>query len=174
MPLIHYINQGGPIMYLLLILNIIGLALIFAKVLTFNRENKNFAQTAKGLKGNMESTPTKGTNSDSTIELAKQEISYYISELEKGLNTLKVIAAVSPLLGLLGTVIGVLMAFQVMSQTGLSDPSNFAEGISMALITTVGGMIVAIPNFIGHSYLVGMLDRFEVKLEKELMSNILS
>ena len=93
--------------------------------------------------------------------------------LEKGLNTVKIIASISPLLGLLGTVIGVLVAFRVMSQTGLNNPASFAQGISMALITTVGGMIVAIPHYIGHNYLIGMVDQFETNLEKELLSDVL-
>jgi biopolymer transport protein ExbB len=60
-----------------------------------------------------------------------------------------------------------------MSQTGLNNPASFAQGISMALITTVGGMIVAIPHFIGHNYLIGMLDSLESKLEKKILVKIL-
>jgi biopolymer transport protein ExbB len=60
-----------------------------------------------------------------------------------------------------------------MSSTGLNNPAHFAKGISMALITTVGGMIVAIPNFIGHNYLVGMLDNLEANIEKKLLSKVL-
>ena len=82
-------------------------------------------------------------------------------KLENGLNTIKIIAAISPLLGLLGTVIGVLMSFSQMAKGGMGDPSSFANGISLALITTVGGLIVAIPHYIGHNYLLGNLDELE-------------
>jgi len=107
------------------------------------------------------------------IELIKQEIQSYMHGLEKGINTIKIIAQIAPLLGLLGTVVGVLMAFKVISQTGMSNPANFAEGISVALITTVGGLIVAIPHFIAHSYLLGYLDQIESTLERELISKVL-
>ena len=115
----------------------------------------------------------KNTDSNGLIELSKQELSGVMGEMEKGLNTVKIIASISPLLGLLGTVIGVLIAFRVMSQTGLNNPASFAQGISMALITTVGGMIVAIPHYVGYNYLLGMLDKIETKLENNILTNIL-
>ena len=59
-----------------------------------------------------------------------------------------------------------------MASTGLSNPSDFAGGISMALLTTVAGMIVAIPHFIGHSYLIDLVDRFESTVEKEVISKV--
>jgi biopolymer transport protein ExbB len=76
-------------------------------------------------------------------------------------------------MGLLGTVIGVLMAFQIMSESGLTDPSAFAKGISMALITTVGGLVVAIPHYVGHNYLLGMVDNLESDLEKQVLTKII-
>ena len=90
-----------------------------------------------------------------SLSFQKKELETYIGEEEKGLATIKIIASISPLLGLLGTVLGVLVSFNKMSQAGLGDPSVFASGISMALITTVSGLIVSIPHYIGHSYLVG-------------------
>jgi len=65
------------------------------------------------------------------------------------------------------------MAFQVMSEQGLNNPEHFAQGISMALITTVGGLLVAIPHYIGHSYMLGMLDQIETNLEKNLLTKLL-
>lgn len=172
MSLFDYIRQGGPIMYILLTLNVVGFAIMISKFLVFNQEKKKLEQTAERLGDRVKS---EGANQDagSVIELAKQEVSYEVSSLERGINTVKVIATVSPLLGLLGTVIGVLVAFRVMSQTGLNNPASFAQGISMALITTVGGMIVAIPHYIGHNYLIGMMDRLEVDLEKRILHKVL-
>lgn len=172
MSLFDYIRQGGPIMYILLALNVIGFAIMISKALIFNQENKKIDQTAERL-GARVKDESKNQDTGSVIELAKQEVSLEVSSLEKGLNTVKVIATVSPLLGLLGTVIGVLIAFRVMSQTGLNNPASFAQGISMALITTVGGMIVAIPHYIGHNYLLGMMDRLEVNLEKKILHKVL-
>lgn len=172
MSLFDYIRQGGPIMYILLTLNIVGFAIMISKFLVFNQEKKKLEQTAERL-GDQVKSEAGNQDAGSIIELAKQEVSYEVSSLERGINTVKVIATVSPLLGLLGTVIGVLVAFRVMSQTGLNNPASFAQGISMALITTVGGMIVAIPHYIGHNYLLGMMDRLEVDLEKRILHKVL-
>ena len=172
MKLYEYIQQGGPIMYLLLFVNIIGWSLMLSKFYFINAEIKS----ADGTSGDLskELLNDGGQHDTATlIELAKQICANYILKVEKGLNTVKIIATISPLLGLLGTVIGVLSAFHVMSQTGLSDPSNFAKGISMALVTTVGGMIVAIPHFVGHNYLLGMLDKLEASLEKSVIEKVL-
>lgn len=173
MRIIDYITQGGLIMYILVALNIIGFAIMISKFFLFTKESRNDENVADRL-GQLIQGEAQTKDANAVIELAKQYISEYISTIEKGLNTVKIIAAISPLLGLLGTVIGVLIAFRVMSQTGLNNPASFAQGISMALITTVGGMIVAIPHFIGHNYLIGMLDNLESKLEKKILIKILS
>ncbi|MBK24985.1 MAG: biopolymer transporter ExbB [Halobacteriovorax sp.] len=170
MRIIEYITQGGPIMYILLLLNICGFAIMISKFISFNKETGRIEDAANELSGRIEKS---GKDANSILELAKQELSLYIGGLEKGLNTVRIIATISPLLGLLGTVIGVLVAFRVMSQTGLNNPASFAQGISMALITTVGGMMVAIPHYIGHSYLMGILDRVEIELEKTLVGKVL-
>lgn len=172
MSIFNYIQQGGTIMYILLLLNILGFAIMISKFLVFNKESQNIEEMANELHKKVDHL-TENKDQNSTLELAKQELNYTVSGMEKGLNTVKIIATISPLLGLLGTVIGVLIAFKVMSQTGLNNPSSFAKGISMALITTVGGMIVAIPHYIGYNYLIGMIDRIEIKLEKSLLGKLL-
>jgi biopolymer transport protein ExbB len=172
MRLIDYINQGGLIMYVLLLLNILGIAIMITKFFLFGSESKRSDMTATALTDQIKKETT-STDIHATIEIAKQNVGEYIGTVERGLNTVKIIAAVSPLLGLLGTVIGVLIAFRVMSQTGLNNPAAFAQGISMALITTVGGLIVAIPHYIGHNYLIGMLDRLEADLEKRILNRLL-
>ena len=172
MRVFDYIQQGGVIMYILLALNIVGFAIMISKFFILSKESKRSGQISSELSNRVKSA-TKGSDTNSIIEIAKQELAAHIAGLEKGLNTVKIIASISPLLGLLGTVIGVLVAFRVMSQTGLNNPASFAQGISMALITTVGGMIVAIPHYIGHNYLIGMVDQFETNLEKELLSDVL-
>ncbi|MEC7276159.1 MAG: MotA/TolQ/ExbB proton channel family protein [Bdellovibrionota bacterium] len=171
MKLYEYIQQGGLIMYILVLLNIIGFAVMITKFWLFNKEKKNTGNVADEIKGRIHGSNEKDMTA--LIEISKQEVASYITHVEKGLNTVKIIASISPLLGLLGTVIGVLVAFQIMSKQGLSDPTYFAQGISMALITTVGGMTVAIPHFVGHSYLLGMLDALESKLEKEVLTRVI-
>lgn len=171
MKIIDLIHQGGFIMYLLVLLNIVGYSLMIYKFITLYKEQKNIPDLASDLAERI-SKETKTNDANALIELGKQEIAGQVTLWEKGLNTIKIIASVSPLLGLLGTVLGVLLAFRVMSETGLNDPSNFAKGISLALVTTVGGLIVAIPHFIGHSYLLGVIDKIESKLEQLLITKI--
>ena len=171
MRLYEYIQQGGIIMYVLLFLNIVGLGIMGAKLIVFTAQSRKRGQVIADLVGKLKLSYKLEANV--LAEVCRQEVSRYIGTIERGLNTVKIIAAISPLLGLLGTVLGVLMAFQVMAETGLDNPANFAKGISMALITTVGGLLVAIPNFVGHSYLLGMLDGIEADLEKELLGHTL-
>jgi biopolymer transport protein ExbB len=172
MRIVDYIQEGGPIMYILVLLNIVGLAIMLSKFFIFSNESSKAEDMASGISNDI-SGKIKSSDANAIIEIAKQELQSHVSKMEKGLNTVKIIASISPLLGLLGTVIGVLVAFKVMSQTGLNNPASFAKGISMALITTVGGMIVAIPHYIGHSYLIGMLDKLEADLEKRILTKVL-
>ena len=92
---------------------------------------------------------------------------HVVHELERYLNTLGTIAAISPLLGLLGTVIGMVKVFAAITTHGVGDPSVLAGGISEALITTAAGLSVAIPALIGYRYLRGRVDALVVQMEKE-------
>ncbi|MCG6867548.1 MAG: MotA/TolQ/ExbB proton channel family protein [Gammaproteobacteria bacterium] len=76
-----------------------------------------------------------------------------LPRLRRGLGALSVIAAVAPLLGLLGTVTGIIETFQSLTQFGAGDPRMLSGGISLALVTTVMGLIVAIPLVMSHSVL---------------------
>lgn len=171
MRLFEYINQGGFIMYILLIFNIVGFAILFWKISAILGAKKNITNLTTEIKDKFLSF---GNFNESSIGITilKDEVQSRVHKLESGLNTIKIIASVSPLLGLLGTVLGILSAFKVISQQGLSDPSLFAGGIAMALITTVGGLIVAIPHFIGYNYLVGVLDDLEIQVEKDAVKDI--
>lgn len=171
MRLFDYIQQGGMIMYILLFLNIVGVSIMLTKFFVLRREGQIVDKTSDELKDTILRSIT-SNEPQTMIEMSKQELSSHMSTVEKGLNTVKIIAAISPLLGLLGTVIGVFLAFKVMAQTGLNSPTMFAKGISMALLTTVGGMIVAIPHYIGHSYLLGMVDSIESLLEKRVLAKV--
>lgn len=94
---------------------------------------------------------------------------HVIHDLERYLNSLGTIAAVSPLLGLLGTVIGMVKVFTAITTAGVGNPSVLAGGISEALITTAAGLSVAIPSLIGYRYLRGRVDELVVEMEKEAM-----
>jgi biopolymer transport protein ExbB len=92
---------------------------------------------------------------------------HVVYELERYLNTLGTIAAISPLLGLLGTVIGMVKVFAAITAHGVGDPTVLAGGISEALITTAAGLSVAIPSLIGYRYLRGRVDALVLQMEKE-------
>ncbi|ENC6731573.1 flagellar motor protein MotA [Vibrio navarrensis] len=87
--------------------------------------------------------------------------------LEKGLSMLKLLAALAPMLGLLGTVIGMIETFQVITQFGNGDPKIMASGISMALVTTVLGLVAAMPLLLAHNILNGMAENVRNVLEKQ-------
>jgi biopolymer transport protein ExbB len=92
---------------------------------------------------------------------------HVVHELERFINTLGTIASISPLLGLLGTVTGIIKAFNAIQAGGMGDPRMLSGGISEALITTAAGLVVAIPALIGYRYLRGRVERFVVEMEKD-------
>lgn len=92
---------------------------------------------------------------------------HVVHEMERFLNTLGTVAALSPLLGLLGTVLGMIEVFNVVALRGSGDPSALAHGISMALITTAAGLIVAIPALFFHRWFMRRIDELTVAMEQE-------
>jgi biopolymer transport protein ExbB len=95
---------------------------------------------------------------------------HVVHELERFLNSLGTIAGVSPLLGLLGTVTGIIKAFNAITEGGMGDPRALSGGISEALITTAAGLLVAIPSLIAYRYLRGRVDRIVVEMEKDAIA----
>jgi biopolymer transport protein ExbB len=100
---------------------------------------------------------------DSIQEAASQ----VIHEMERFLNTLGTIASVSPLLGLLGTVFGMIEVFNQIVLQGSGNPGALAGGISVALITTAAGLCVAIPAMLSHRFFLRRLDTLVVTMEQE-------
>lgn len=95
---------------------------------------------------------------------------HVVHELERYLNTLGTIATVSPLLGLLGSVTGMIRTFGALTSGVAGDPAALAGGISEALITTAAGLMVAIPALVGYRYLRGRVETLAVKMEKEVIA----
>jgi biopolymer transport protein ExbB len=87
------------------------------------------------------------------------------TRLTRRLGVLETVAAVSPLLGLLGTVIGMIRVFSSISQTGLSNPEVLSSGISEAMVTTAAGLIIGIPALVAYNWLNGRADRIIFDLE---------
>jgi len=97
---------------------------------------------------------------------------HVIHELERFLNTLGTIAGISPLLGLLGTVIGMIKVFSAILAHGVGDASQLAGGISQALITTAAGLTVAIPSFFFYRYFKGRVVDYVVSMEEQAINLI--
>jgi len=100
-------------------------------------------------------------------ESIEQEASQVIHQLERFLNPLGTIATITPLLGLLGTVIGMIKVFAEIQLAGVGNAGNLAGGISEALITTAAGLSVAIPALIAHRYFIRRVDELVVNMEQE-------
>lgn len=105
-------------------------------------------------------------------EAIEEEGRQVVHELERYLNTLGTIAAISPLLGLLGTVIGMIKVFTAITSAGVGNPAVLAGGISEALITTAAGLCVAIPALIFHRYLSGRVDKLVVGMEEQALKMV--
>ncbi len=113
---------------------------------------------------------------NSSREAIKESIEetggHVVHELECCLPILGTVAAVAPLLGLLGTVLGIMDMFGVAAKQGMADPSALASGISVALITTAAGLIVAIPALIFHRVLTSKVDALVVEMEQEALKMV--
>lgn len=94
---------------------------------------------------------------------------HVVHELERYLNTLGTIAAITPLLGLLGTVIGMIHVFSAITASGVGNPQALAGGISQALLTTAAGLLVAIPALILYRYLSGRVNELVMGMEAEAL-----
>jgi biopolymer transport protein ExbB len=92
---------------------------------------------------------------------------HVVHDLERYLSPLGTIAAISPLLGLLGTVFGMIRSFTAITTEGVANPAVLAGGISEALVATAAGLLVAVPSLIAYRYLRGRVDGLVVKIEKE-------
>jgi biopolymer transport protein ExbB len=92
---------------------------------------------------------------------------HVVHELERFIGALGTIAAVSPLLGLLGTVVGMIRTFNAIQTEGIGDPAALGGGIAEALITTAAGLTVAIPSLLAYKYLRGRVESLVVEMEKE-------
>lgn len=95
-----------------------------------------------------------------------------IHELERYLNTLGTIASIAPLLGLLGTVIGMIKVFAAIMTAGVGNPTVLAGGISEALITTAAGLSVAIPSLMFHRYFGGRVEQLVIKMEEQALKMV--
>lgn len=186
----EFFNKGGIIIYPLLVCSILGLAIVIEKSLTLRRkkviipEIVNVLDNIKGAKdiglamsicekhkgpfANIIKTGLENLNlpKDEIKEALHDQGRQEVHRLEKGLGILETIAGIAPLMGLLGTVIGILKVFNVISQLGVGQAKAMAGGISEALITTIVGLSIGIPAVVVFNYFSNKAEVLVLKIEK--------
>lgn len=157
-------EDGGPVGYVIIGVGVLGLLLCLWKAFVLyttggkiGRQLKHEEPNKGNPLGRLMAIYTENPGTDiETLELKLDEaILRESAPLESGLSFIKVLYVVAPLLGLLGTVVGMIATFQMITLFGTGDPRMMAGGISTALVTTVLGLVVAIPLTILHSFLQG-------------------
>jgi len=158
------VNQGGIVGYCIIVLGIIGLLIALVRWIGLstasrkvNAQLKSDSASTDNPLGRVLAAYEANRNADTeTIELKLSEAALKeMPDLTKGLLFIKVISVVAPLMGLLGTVTGMIKTFQVITLYGAGDPKLMAGGISQALVTTVLGLVVAIPMVLVHTLVSG-------------------
>lgn len=152
-------------MYILLAANILSFGIAIWKFLIFQSTKRHLGAISSDL---YSETKKELLGVAPGFSYMKERIANYVFGLERGLDFIKITASTAPLLGLLGTVFGILAAFETISQTGLGRPELFAKGIATALVTTAGGLLVAIPNNVIYNFLQGKLNSIEASMENIL------
>ena len=198
------IQKGGPVMYPIILCSILAFAIVIERLYYLYKakiDTKDFMNNieitirrnriAEAIKI-CEKTPgpiahiikagvLKHDRSRQEIRESIEDAGHQeVPRLEKHISLLATIGHVSPLLGLLGTVIGMVRAFQIIQEKSVSlnpvSPGDLAGGIWEALLTTVAGLIVAIPTIVAYNYLVSKVEEFVLEMERSATEviNILS
>ncbi len=187
--LVEFFNKGGKFMWGLLFLSIVGVAVIIERGITLHKARADVRKLMEQVVGSLKKgrldealevcagmrgpipqilhaglmRAKKGTEAvEKAIQIAGIiEMSF----LERGLIILATVANVAPLLGFLGTVSGMVGAFEAIAQAEQVSAKLVASGISEALITTMTGLMIAIPTQVAHNLFVQRIDRFVVEME---------
>ncbi len=156
------INQGGFVGYIILLILTAGLAMGVLQFLFLRNESQtienelgsgNYSESSTLGKLNSIYSQYKGDTPEELEAQLEDVLAKAAPALEKNLSIIKLLAAVAPLLGLLGTVIGMIETFQAITLFGTGDPKLMAGGISQALVTTMLGLIAAVPLLFVHNIL---------------------
>jgi len=185
----EFIIPGGIVMYILLGLSVIAIAVIVERLISLRRSivipsklveeieaavrNKDDI-SAENLCRNHNNAMTRilwralkkrGVSRPVLKEIIEENGRQEIAHLERFIGVLSLIAAIAPLLGLLGTVIGMIEVFAVISLEGVGKADILAGGISKALTTTAAGLCVAIPSLVAYRYFESRVDQFVIEIE---------
>ena len=168
------IAQGKSIGFVIIFIGFIGLAFSIFKIIRLREySNEVLNNKSDNIPSQMESLIKDSASRESKENIIDEFIINYSGKIEWGNNWVKFFAAVAPLLGLLGTVIGMIETFQAITLFGTGDPKQMAGGISQALVTTMLGLIVAAPLLGMYTYLSEKTESI-VQVLEEKASYILS
>ncbi|MFQ5649150.1 MAG: MotA/TolQ/ExbB proton channel family protein [bacterium] len=187
---LDFFSRGGFVMYPLLLCSVLGLAIVIEKTIALRRtkvivpEIVNVLDNIKGAddiglaisicekhEGSFASIIRVGLENrdwpkDELKEALNDQGRQEVYVLERGLVILETIAGIAPLLGLLGTVVGILKVFNVISEMGVGQASALSGGISEALITTIVGLSIGIPAVVVYNYFINKAESLVLEIEK--------
>lgn len=194
--IVHQFNQGGPWMWPVLITFVLGLAIFLERIITLNLADINTRKFLVRVQGALQEggipaaqevcAKTRGPvaavfqaglmRADEGIEASEQAITTYgsieMSFLERGLVWLSLFIVISPLLGFLGTIVGMIEALDAIEAAADISPSIVANGIKIALLTTAAGLISGVVLQIGYNYCVSKIDRIINDMEESSIALI--
>ena len=198
--MLHYLEVGGPILWVLVIISIGAFAVILERIVFFAVNEKNVGNNFKdeilslvankkldeaialcdtkkscvatAVKKFLQKAP-KGIDVQDYEFILKEVTNQEISPYERRLNLLSSVISISPMLGLLGTVTGMIRAFTNISKYGTGDAAIVADGIAEALLTTAAGLMIAIPVIVVYNYLNRRLEKMENEID-DVVTNIIN
>ena len=198
--MLHYLEVGGPILWVLVIISIGAFAVILERIVFFARNEKNLGNNfkdeilslvankkvdeaialcdtkkscvASAVKKFLQKAP-KGIDVQDYEFILKEINIKETSPYESKLNLLASVISISPMLGLLGTVTGMIRAFANISKYGTGDTAIVADGIAEALLTTAAGLMIAIPVIVVYNYLNRRLEKMENEID-DMVTNIIN
>ncbi|MBF0281144.1 MAG: MotA/TolQ/ExbB proton channel family protein [Zetaproteobacteria bacterium] len=187
--MLAFIEQGGIVMYILVAASLLAMSIIFERAWSLRRAyvlpekgitliesavSHGDVETAVHLCQHQQTTmarillvalKNRGLRRAELKEVIEEVGRQEIAHLERYIGTLGLIAAIAPLLGLLGTVVGMIDVFQVIANEGLGKADMLAGGISKALNTTAAGLTVAIPALVAYRMFESRINRFVIEIE---------
>ena len=198
--MVHYWEVGGPILWVLVIISIGAFAVVLERIVFFARNEKNVGSNfkdeilslvaskkldeaialcdtkkscvASAVKKFLQKAP-KGIDVQDYEFILKEITIKETSPYESRLNLLASVISISPMLGLLGTVTGMIRAFTNISKYGAGDAAIVADGIAEALLTTAAGLMIAIPVIVVYNYLNRRLEKMENEID-DVVTNIIN
>ena len=198
--MLHYLEVGGPILWVLVIISIGAFAVVLERIVFFAVNEKNVGNNfkddilslvaskkldeaialcdtkkscvASAVKKFLQKAP-KGIDVQDYEFILKEVTNQEILPYERRLNLLSSVISISPMLGLLGTVTGMIRAFTNISKYGTGDTAIVADGIAEALLTTAAGLMIAIPVIVVYNYLNRRLEKMENEID-DVVTNIIN